>query len=38
VPYSPLITDVGPAYEWSVFCLAEVDDEAALFPMEVIEV
>jgi hypothetical protein len=38
VPYSPLITDVGPAYEWSVFCLAEVEDEAALFPMEVIEV
>jgi hypothetical protein len=38
VPYSPLVTDVGPAYEWSVFCLAEADDEAALFPMEVVEV
>ena len=38
VPYSPLITDVGPAYEWSVFCLAEADDETALFPTEVVEI
>ncbi len=37
VPYSPLVTDVGPAYEWSVFCLASVDDEAALFPVEMVE-
>jgi hypothetical protein len=38
VPYSPLITDVGPAYEWSVFCLAEADDEESLFPLEVVEI
>jgi hypothetical protein len=38
IPYSPLITDVGPAYEWSVFCLAEAEDEAALFPAEVVQV
>jgi hypothetical protein len=38
VPYSPLVTDVGPAYEWSVFCLVEADDETALFPTEVVEI
>jgi hypothetical protein len=38
VPFSPLVTDVGPAYEWSVFCLAAPGDEAALFPTELVEV
>jgi hypothetical protein len=38
VPFSPLVTDVGPAYEWSVFCIAAPGDEAALFPTEVVEV
>ncbi len=37
VPFSPLVTDVGPAFEWAVFCLAEAEDEAALFPVELIE-
>jgi hypothetical protein len=37
VPFSPLVTDVGPAFEWAVFCLAEADDEAALFPVELVE-
>lgn len=37
VPFSPLVTDVGSAYDWSVFCLASVDDESALFPVEMVE-
>jgi hypothetical protein len=37
VPFSPLVTDVGPAFEWAVFCLAEAGDEAALFPVELVQ-
>jgi hypothetical protein len=37
VPFSPLVTDVGPAFEWAVFCLAQAEDEAALFPVETAE-
>lgn len=38
VPFSPLVVDAGAAYEWRVFCLAEVDDETALFPVEVVTI
>jgi hypothetical protein len=38
VPFSPLVVDVGPAYEWRVFCLADPqEDEASLFPVQVVE-
>ncbi len=37
VPFSPLVTDVGPAYEWAVYCLAQAGHEAELFPLEVVE-
>jgi hypothetical protein len=37
VPFSPLVTDVGPTFEWAVFCLAEVDDEQALFEVETVQ-
>jgi len=36
MPFSPLVVDVGAAYEWRVFCLAEADDEASLFPVEIV--
>jgi hypothetical protein len=38
VPFSPLVTDVGPAYEWAVYCLAAAGSEADVFPLEVVEV
>jgi hypothetical protein len=37
VPFSPLVVDAGAAYEWRVFCLAEVDSETDLFAVEVVE-
>jgi hypothetical protein len=37
VPFSPLVVDAGRAYEWSVFCLADVEErEEELFPVEVV--
>ena len=38
VPFSPLVTDVGPAYEWAVYCLAQAGEESELFGLEVVEV
>ncbi|MCC7047060.1 MAG: acyclic terpene utilization AtuA family protein [Alphaproteobacteria bacterium] len=32
--YSPSDTDMGPAYEFSVYHLLEVEDECALFPIK----
>lgn len=36
VPFSPLVVDVGPAYEWAVFCIACAEDETSLFDVELL--
>jgi hypothetical protein len=36
MPFSPLVVDAGAAYEWRVFCVAQADDEASLFPVEMV--
>ena len=39
-PFSPSLIDVGPAYEWSIWHLMEIDERelASLFPVEIQEV
>jgi hypothetical protein len=37
VPFSPLVVDVGPAFEWRVFWLAyPTQEDWELFPVEVV--
>jgi len=38
VPFAPCDISGGPAYEFSVYHLVEVDDPLELFPMEFVEV
>lgn len=38
LPYSPADISLGPAYEFSIYHLIDVDDEAAPFPVEIVDV